>query len=712
MKTSPFAHIMLTVGLWLVLGRPVEGQPIILSEPTNEFEVAGSAATFSVTVSGTPPFSFQWQFDGTNLPADITTVAGNGAEGYSGDGGAATNAELDFPTGVAVDSSGNLFLVDESNNRIRKVSTNGIITTVAGNGTNGYSGDGGAATNAEINYPYGVRVDAAGDLFIADYGNYRVRKVSTNGIITTVAGNGTHGYSGDGGAATNAGLNAPADVAVDSMGNLFIADFSMRIRKVSTNGIVTTVAGNGTQGYSGDGGAATNAELGNPYGVAVDGLGNLFIAEYSNNRIRKVSTNGIITTFAGNGTASYSGDGGAATNAELQEPIGVAVDGLGNLFIGDNANNRIRKVSTNGIITTVAGNGTQGYSGDGGAATNAGLSHPWGVALDNAGNLFIGDFQNQRVREIEQMPTLTLTNLTLNEAGNYDVVVTGPSGSVTSSPVMLSVVPPAQPVFAYGGNVVLTNGNYKVHVFTQSGTFVILAGHTTIESLVVGGGGGGGTGNGGGGGAGGLVYTTNGASYLYGPGYYSVVVGSGGEGGGTSYQVGGTGGNSSFGPYVNPGTPDILAYGGGGGGEYTGYSHGGLPGGSGGGGFSSQYPGGPALLGIAYGNTNVIEGYPGGAGGGWGSGGGAGGAGTNGPSPPPAYGYTGGTGLPSPLKTGTNAYDITYATGGNGPGTAQAGDSGQANSGNGGGGGYYGADTAAPGGNGGTGIVILKYQFR
>jgi len=327
----------------------------------------------------------------------IKTVAGNGTSGYSGDGGSADSAELFNPSGVAVDASGNLFIADLNNHRIRKVSTNGIITTVAGNGGAGYSGDGGSATSAELNQPAGVAVDASGNVFISDLESV-IRKVSTNGIITTVAGGGTNGL-GDGGSADSAELGYPIGVAVDASGNLFIADLNNhRIRKVSTNGIITTVAGNGTSGYSGDGGSADSAELFHPSGVAVDASGNLFIADQGNHRIRKVSTNGIITTVAGNGTAGYSGDGDSATSAELYEPASVAVDASGNVFISD-LENVIRKVSTNGIITTVAGGGTNGL-GDGGSADSAELYHPYGMAVDASGNLFIADDFNNRIREV------------------------------------------------------------------------------------------------------------------------------------------------------------------------------------------------------------------------------------------------------------------------------------------------------------------------
>ena len=426
-------------------------QPVITQQPTNQIVIVGGSASFSVAVSGAGPFTYQWQFNGNNLPNGIiTTVAGNGLWSFSGDGGAATNATLSNPFGVTVDASGNLFIADESNNRIRKVGIDGIITTVAGNGSAGYSGDGGVATNAGLYYPNCVAVDASGNLFIADIGSTRIRKVATNGIITTVAGNGLWSFSGDGGAATNAALANPTGVAVDASGNLFIADQgNNRIRKVGIDGIITTVAGNDTNSFSGDGGAATNASLFTPFGVAVDASGNLFIADAANRRIRKVAANGIITTLAGNGLWSFSGDGGAATNAAFRAPYGMAVDASGNLFIADMGNNRIRKVGIDGIITTVAGNGygagsgAGGYSGDGGAATNAELFNPLGVALDASGNVFISDQYNSRIRRVynfNSQPIFICSPVSTNSTGNYSVVVTDSSGSVTSSVATLTVI--------------------------------------------------------------------------------------------------------------------------------------------------------------------------------------------------------------------------------------------------------------------------------
>jgi uncharacterized protein (TIGR03437 family) len=329
----------------------------------------------------------------------IYTVAGNGTLGYTGDNGPATSAEIHGPYAVATDSAGDLYIADSGNNVIRKVA-NGVITTVAGNGTMGYSGDNGPATSAQLDAPYGVAVDSAGNLYIADSANNVIRKVS-GGVITTIAGNGTSGYTGDNGPATSAQLFTPSAVALDSAGNLYILDFGNNvIRKVSASSLViTTVAGtNATYGFGGDNGPATSAELYGPNGIAVDSAGNLYIADTSNSRIRKVSaSNGVITTFAGNGTPGFAGDGASATSAELNGPWGVAVDSAGNLYIADLGNNRIRKVS-GGEITTVAGNGTAGYSGDGGAAANAELNGPSAIAPDSAGNFYIADFENDRIR--------------------------------------------------------------------------------------------------------------------------------------------------------------------------------------------------------------------------------------------------------------------------------------------------------------------------
>ena len=340
----------------------------------------------------------------------ISTLAGTGTRGFSGDGGPGTAAELRDPFGVAVDVAGNVFIADASNHRVRKVNAAGTISTVAGNGnairpgddpSYGFSGDGGPAISALLSGPAGVALDPAGNLFIADSGNNRIRKVTPAGVITTVAGIENYGFSGDGGPATAAALMFPVAVAVDATGNLFIGDLgNQRVRKVSSSGVITTVAGNGSPDYSGDGGPATSAGIRGPAALAVDSAGNLFIADLGNNRIRKVTPAGIITTVAGNGVAAFGGDGGPATSAALNSPLSVAVDAAGNLFIADRNNQRIRKVTPAGIITTVAGNGTSGYAGDGVPATSAALFFPGGVAVDTAGNLFIADVDNARIRRV------------------------------------------------------------------------------------------------------------------------------------------------------------------------------------------------------------------------------------------------------------------------------------------------------------------------
>jgi len=364
----------------------------------------------------------------------LTTVAGNGTEGFSGDDGPATNAALSGPEGMFVDSAGNIFIAESQNDRVRKVdAATGIIHTVAGNGNFGFSGDGGPATNAALSGPQGVFVDSAGNIFIADLGNHRIREViATTGNIQTVAGNGNFGFSGDGGPATSAALSGPEAVFVDSSSNIFIADtFNQRIREVvAATGNIQTVAGNGTFGYSGDGGPATNATFFDPSDLSVDNLGNIFIADRGNSRIREVvAATGTIQTVAGNGTRGFSGDGGLATGASLWVPTGVFVDSSGNIFIADTFNQRIREVvAATGNIQTVAGNGTSGYSGDGGPATNATINVPSDVHADSAGNLFIADTFNNRIRKVD-----ATTGIIQTVAGNGIADFSGDGGLAASA---------------------------------------------------------------------------------------------------------------------------------------------------------------------------------------------------------------------------------------------------------------------------------------
>ena len=368
----------------------------------------------------------------------ITTVAGSGGQAgnYSGDGGPATNAFLWGPSDVLFDS-GNLYIADSNNNRVRQVNSSGAISTFAGNGTAGFAGDGSSATasGTELNSPNGMTFDGSGNLHIADTGNFVIRKVA-GGTISTVAGKNVGiPFSGDLGPATSAGIT-PTGVAVDPSGNIYIADSGNNVvRVVCANqtpiactasafgsitfaaGDINTFAGNNTRGanYQGDGGAATGALLNNPVAVLLDAAGNLYISDSGNNAIRKVTPGpiGIITTVAGDGSGNpgYSGDGGPATKAELNNPKGMAMDSSGNLYIADHTNCVIRMVEPNGIITTIAGNQSKGcgFSGDGGAATSAQLFFPSGVAV-NGGKVYIADNQNNAIRLLTPAPAIPQIN--------------------------------------------------------------------------------------------------------------------------------------------------------------------------------------------------------------------------------------------------------------------------------------------------------------
>ena len=329
----------------------------------------------------------------------ISTIAGTGTSGSFGDGLAATVAQLNTPNGLFCDTAGNIFFADFVNQKIRKINASGIISTVAGTGSTGFSGDGTAATAATMNHPSDVAVNKLGHIVFCDYNNNRVRKI-VGGIITTIAGNGSATSTGDGLPATAATLNGPAGVCFDTSGNLLIAEhYKIRIINATT-GIISTYAGTGTPGSVGDGGPATAAQLNTVNFISADAKNNLFISDNANHRIRKVTGSGIITTIAGNGSAGSGGDGSPATMAQLSYPSGAVADKAGNVYIADALNNKVRKINTAGIISTFAGTGTPAYSGDGGMSTAADINQSQDVAIDASGDLLFGDFNNYRIRKI------------------------------------------------------------------------------------------------------------------------------------------------------------------------------------------------------------------------------------------------------------------------------------------------------------------------
>lgn len=339
--------------------------------------------------------------DSQATPGEIATVAGTGESGYSGDGAAATEAQLEAPSSLAFDSAGNLYIGESST--VRKVDLDGLITTVAGTGVPGFSGEDLAATEAEIDRPQ-LGFDAEGNLWVLNLYHPSLRKIDSDGIITTIAGTGTEGaLPEDGSRASDADLcELPYGPALDPEGNVYIScEFAHVVFKIDSEGIISRVVGTGEPGFSGDGGSASEAQLFSPLGMAFDSEGNLYIADRLNARIRKVDSKGIITTVAGTGTPGYSGDGGLATEAELSSPFAVAVDREGNVYFSSHTNKVVRKVDTEGIITTVAGGGEPGFLSDGGPATEAGFrGASLGIATDAEGNLYIADDGDHRVRKV------------------------------------------------------------------------------------------------------------------------------------------------------------------------------------------------------------------------------------------------------------------------------------------------------------------------
>jgi len=456
--------------------------------------------------------------------SNITTIAGNGTFNFSGDGGPAVNASLSSPKGVVVDVNGNVYALDTNNSRIRLISkANGIISTFGGDGLGGFSGDGGAATSASIGIDEGgVFVDAANNIFFTDNVNCRIRKIDTSGNITTVAGTSTMGNAGDGGPATQAQLQFPEAVVFDGAGNMFIADMD-RVRKVNTSGIISTFAGGGNNfndgipatqaqfsdlralaidgggnllisdqsrirkvdntgtittiagtsgsgvGGQGDGGPAANATFCNITGLFFDSVGNLLIVDAKNNRVRKIDKNGIVSAVAGTGAAGFSGDGGPATIATFNQPYGVVADALGNVYITDSGNQRIRKVDPSGNISTIAGTGALGFSGDGGNALNANLAYPFAIGGRGNTGVFL-DVGNQRVRSVTHVtvPTITSLSASLNPA-QVNENVTFTANAINPNGLTLS--------FAWNfndGTGVTSNGNSITHAFAAGGTYNVV----------------------------------------------------------------------------------------------------------------------------------------------------------------------------------------------------------------------------------------------
>lgn len=490
----------------------------------------------AVDTAGNVYFSSLHSIFKVDSTGTMTRFAGNGRPGNLGDGGQAASAQLMFPMGLAIDVAGNVFVADRDANVVRRIAANGTISTVAGNGTPGYAGDSGTATSAQLNGPFGVAVDASGNIFIADTGNLVIRKVSTDGTISTYAGSGTRGYNGDNVGARNAWLNGPEGVAVDANGTLYIADtFNGRIRRVGTDGIITTAAGIGSTGVDGgDNGPPANAALSLPTDVTVDRFGNLYIADFGNSRVRmvangaimsvagrnngapivegeeavnarlngptgvavdrngnfffveagigsgtglargdhkvwKVSSTGVMTTLAGSGLPSFGGDNGSAAAAQLDTPTGVAIDAGGNLLIADSLNQRIRKVSR-GTITTVTGTGTGGFNGEVALVGNAQLNTPRGVAADAAGNFYVADTGNNRVREGQPGGNL------FTVAGNGNASYFGDGGAATRGSVN---APEGVAVDAAGNLYIADTFDNVVRKVTPDGVISTIAGFGT-----------------------------------------------------------------------------------------------------------------------------------------------------------------------------------------------------------------------------------------
>ncbi len=404
---------------------------------------------------------------------------------------AQATAPLLLPSAIAYDAQGNLYIAEASRHDVRRLDPSGNVTTIAGTGTQGYSGDNGPAAAAELDSPQGIAVDATGNLYIADTHNHRIRKVNAStSIITTIAGTGAQGFSGDNGPAAAAELNLPTALAIDAQGNLYLADTrNHRIRKVNiSTGIITTIAGTGTQGYSGDNGPATAAELDSPQGIAADAAGNLYLADTHNHSIRKIAAStGIISTIAGTGAAGNSGDSGPATAATLRLPRGVAIDAAGNLYLADYTSQSILKISAGtGQTTTIAGSGAQGFSGDGGPATIATLDSPRAAAISPTGLPTIADAANQRIRQLDStgdIHTIAGPGATspAGGAGTGSGSGSGTGSNITSTPVTITLAASSTSVTA--GQAVTITATVSTPVGTPTGTVTLYDNSVALATI-------------------------------------------------------------------------------------------------------------------------------------------------------------------------------------------------------------------------------------
>ena len=411
---------------------------------------------------------------------DVTTVAGTGTAGYSGDGGLATAAKFNSPIGGCIDNIGNFYIADYGNNVIRKIALDGTVSTIAGTGTAGFSGDGGLATAAKIRGATEICIDNVGIIYFADFQNSCIRKIALDGTISTVAGiGGAPGASGSGVSATSTSLTNPIGLCVDAANNLYIADtYNYIIQKFTVGGIITTIAGTGLNGFSGDGGLATAANIGFSTSIAIDSLGRIYFTDMGNGRVRMFTEGGNISTIAGGGTG---GDGGLATSASIIQPAGVCLDNLGNIYVTELGRRRVRRFTIGSNISTIAGTGTAGFSGDGGPATSARLNNPYGIDIDNFGNLYIADLNNNRYRKLLP-PSITLevngtdsaivsaalAATTVHKTGGGTAVLSGNNSSVSILALKAGLVKVSatnnigKSVTFAGGNMEVTSGTVAI----------------------------------------------------------------------------------------------------------------------------------------------------------------------------------------------------------------------------------------------------------